>query len=118
MNEHSKPGILVFGASGHAKVVIDALETEGRFSVTGLIDNYKQPGSECNGYFVIGNPKDLPTLLQSDQIVGGILAISDNWTRSMVRDQIEQITPGFNFVSIVHPSANIGNNTVIGAGTI
>jgi len=118
MKVQSKPDILVFGASGHAKVVIDAIEREGKFSVAGLIDNYKQLGFECNGHFVIGNLKDLPSFLEQGQVAGGILAISDNWTRSVVREQIKQIMPGFNFVSIVHPRANIGNKTTIGPGTI
>jgi sugar O-acyltransferase (sialic acid O-acetyltransferase NeuD family) len=118
MKEQPKPQILIFGASGHAKVVIDAIEKERRFSIAGLIDNYKQPGSECNGYFVIGSLKDLPAFLQSNQITGGILAISDNWARSVVREQIEQIMPDFNFVSVVHPSANIGDKTMLGAGTV
>jgi|SRR6185436_3021319 len=118
MKKHPKPRILVFGASGHAKVAIDAIEKESKFSIAGLIDNYKPLGTECNGYFVIGNLTDLPALLQKEKLAGGVLAISDNWTRSLVGEQIEKIVPGFKFAPIVHPTAIIGTKTVIGAGTI
>lgn len=118
MEEQTKPRILIFGASGHAKVVTDAVEKEGMYRIAGLIDNYKQPGAECNGYLVIGKVADLPFLMQREEIAGGVMAISDNWVRSLVREQIEMTAPGFNFLSILHPGATIGSNVSIGAGTV
>lgn len=118
MKKQAKPRILIFGASGHAKVIIDAVEKENKFSIGGLIDNYKLPGTECNGHVVIGNLKDLPILLHKKKITGGILAISDNWTRALIRKQVMQSSPNFTFVSVIHPSASLGNRAVIGTGTV
>ena len=41
--------ILVFGASGHAKVVLDTIEKEGNFQVKGLIDPNKEIGEDVLG---------------------------------------------------------------------
>ena len=33
--------IVVIGSSGHAKVIIDIVEQEGRYRITGLLDRYR-----------------------------------------------------------------------------
>ena len=51
--------VFVFGASGHAKVVIDILENEGRYKIVGLLDRYRKIGDQTLGYPVLGKEEDL-----------------------------------------------------------
>jgi FlaA1/EpsC-like NDP-sugar epimerase len=50
-----KENIFLFGASGHAKVVADIVEREGRYAIAFLADDAESlTGSEMFGYPVIG----------------------------------------------------------------
>lgn len=110
--------ILVFGASGYAKIVIDIIEKEKKYYVAGLIDPDLEPGSEVHGYNVLGKDEDLKALSEKHNIKGGIIAIGDNWVRKQVHDKIIQIQAAFNFVACVHPSVSIAKGVKIGKGTI
>ena len=110
--------LLVFGASGHAKVVIDMLEMLEHFQIVGLIDNYKSLGTLCANYSVIGCVEDLSKIIKKEKIDGGVIAISDNWSRHLVKKQIEGNYPKFTFYSVVHPRANIAKSAIINPGTV
>lgn len=110
--------IVIFGASGHGSVVLDCIEKEAKYQVVGFIDSFKPKGTEHNGYSVLGTEYDLPQLMEEYDLFGGIVAIGDNWTRSMIVDRIAGIAPDFNYVSAVHPNAEVGKEVQIGAGTV
>jgi sugar O-acyltransferase (sialic acid O-acetyltransferase NeuD family) len=109
--------ILIIGASGHGKVVIDILEKEGRYQIAGIIDKNKDI-KDLMGYPVLGNEEEVPALVKDFGISGGFIAIGDNWTRKLVRDRICERIPDFRFVSPVHPSAQIARMVRIGTGTV
>ncbi len=110
--------VVIFGASGHGSVVLDCIEKEAKFKVVGFIDSFKSIGAEVNGYTVLGNEYDLPELIEKYKIFGGIVAIGDNWTRSLVVDRILKIESQFNFISAIHPNAQIGKDVQIGNGSV
>ena len=49
-------------------------------------------------------------------IRGGIVAIGDNWTRSLVVDKVYKFCPGFRFITTIHPSVIISRDVVLGSG--
>lgn len=108
--------IVIFGSGGHAKVVIDAIEKAQEYSIYGLIDGTKEPGSTVLGYRVIGKEQILDDL--RDVISGGIVAIGDNWTRQKVVTSIRTRIPDFQFVTVVHPAASLARGVEVGAGTV
>jgi len=111
--------ILIIGASGHAKVIIDIVEKENRFRIAGLIENtYKKPGLKCCGHEIIGTEESIPVIMKELKVSGGIVAIGDNWNRANVAKAIMKVAPGFRFVSAVHPSAQIARDVTIGDGTV
>jgi sugar O-acyltransferase (sialic acid O-acetyltransferase NeuD family) len=110
--------IIIIGASGHAKVIIDIIEKEKKYNIIGLIDEFKETGETILDYKIIGKEKDLPFLIKKHSLVGGVIAIGDNWIRSKVCGKIKLIEPSFEFVSTIHPSVQIGKNVKIGAGTV
>jgi sugar O-acyltransferase (sialic acid O-acetyltransferase NeuD family) len=110
--------IVVIGASGHAKVVLDVLEKAGRYRVAGLIDSFKEPGALCGGYSVLGAEPELAEMARRGEVDGAIVAVGDNWVRHMVAQRILDMLPGFPFVTAVHPSAQLGRNVCIGKGSV
>ncbi len=110
--------IVVVGASGHAKVVIDILEREGKHRIVGLVGRDEAPASECYGYRILGREEDLPDLVRSHPIDAGIVAIGENWVRSKVAKRIQELVPGFCFVTAVHPRAQLARGVVVGRGSV
>jgi sugar O-acyltransferase (sialic acid O-acetyltransferase NeuD family) len=112
-----KQSIFVYGSSGHAKVIIDILEKQGEFKIEGLIDDFKTPGTSIFGYNVIGAGSQIFSS-KLEHIFGGIIAIGDNWDRSMIVNKIIQLKPDFKFITAIHPSAMIARGIIIGDGTV
>ncbi|OFY18594.1 MAG: hypothetical protein A2W98_05010 [Bacteroidetes bacterium GWF2_33_38] len=110
--------IVVIGSSGHARVIISMIESIKKYNIVGLIDSYKEVGTKINGYEIIGNEEDLPMLYKKHILLGGVVAIGNNWNRYKMVNKIIQITPEFNFISIIHQSAIISPNITIGNGTV
>lgn len=99
--------LLVFGAGGHAKVVIDSALAAG-WEIAGVVG---APGgaSEILGHQVI----DEAVGVDAD---GFIVAAGDNRTRARIF--ADRLTAGPPPVAVVHPSAVIGSDVSIGAGTL
>ncbi len=110
--------VVVIGSSGHAKVVIDVIEKEGKYRIAGLIDSLKPAGESVSGYGILGNEDVLAALVEKGEVMGGIIAIGDNWRRYLVSEKIKSILPGFKFISSLHPSAQIGRGVTIGDGSV
>ena len=110
--------ILLIGASEHAKVVMDVIEKEGKYSIQGLIDSYKPAGEDVFGYKILGAEDTLVGLFESGKVAGGIITIGDNWTRHKVAENIRAILPEFKFITAVHPAASIARGVTIGAGSV
>lgn len=110
--------IVIIGASGHAQVIIDIVEQEGRFSIAGLLDMSRKPGETLLGYPILGPEESLPEWQASFGVTGGIVAIGDNWIRHKVVEKIRKIQPNFQFVTAIHPSASLGKEVKIGEGTV
>src|SRR5258706_13445047 len=99
--------IVVIGASGHAKVVIDVIEKQGKYQVAGLIDSLKPAGESLYGYEILGAEDKLAALFANGDIYGGVVTIGDNWTRHLVVEKVRSVSPNFKFVTAVHASAQI-----------
>lgn len=115
---YNKTNIIIIGASGHAKVIIDIVERQGIYNIIGLIDSYKKTGDLIFDYKILGSERDIPSLAKEYSFNSGIIAIGDNWTRKVVYKRILEIFPEFQFVNAVHPNAVIGKNVSIGYGTV
>lgn len=107
--------IVVYGAGGHAKAVIDTIEKEGRYRIVGLLDGYKPAGTLFYGYTILGDEAWIAR--HAEQVNSGIIAIGDNWKRSKVAAAIRSIHPYFRFITAIHPSASLAKGAVVGDGT-
>jgi sugar O-acyltransferase (sialic acid O-acetyltransferase NeuD family) len=113
-----KDSIVILGTSGHAKVIIDIVEQEGRYNIAGLVDRFCREGERILNYPVLGQDEDLPLLLKRYNIRGAIVAIGDNFLRATVAARVAEACPGLRFVSTIHPRASVASDVRIGAGTV
>lgn len=110
--------IIVIGASGHARIIIDCLERGGEYQVAGLLDDRLPVGEERFGLPILGAPGDIAKLAAEYALAGGVVGIGDNWTRRLVYQAVRELAPDFRFVSVIHPSAQIGSDVTIGDGSV
>jgi sugar O-acyltransferase (sialic acid O-acetyltransferase NeuD family) len=111
-----KEQVLIVGASGHSKVIIDTFEKEGRYEIIGLLDTKKTKGSNVLGHTVLGTDDQLPELLKKYPFCKLFVAIGDNWIRQRVVSSLLEVLPNVQFASTIHPSVSIGKKTCIGKG--
>lgn len=109
--------VIGLGAGGHAKVVIDMLQLEGRYQVVGLLDVREQLWDQrILGVPVLGDDNLLPELRQ--QGIGGAFiglgCTSDMGPRRRLFERaVEQ---GFEVISAVHPQAAVSPHASLGQG--
>ncbi|WP_106794993.1 acetyltransferase [Aquimarina sp. Aq78] len=109
--------ILIIGASGHAKVIIETIELNANYQIHGLIDTFKPKGKKLLGYEVLGTENYIQDLVEQG-VNKGIIAIGDNWTRFLVQTRIKKLSPDFEFITVIHPSAIISPSAIVGKGSI
>lgn len=112
--ERQKQRIAVFGAGGHGKVVVDAIQRNAALAIACVVDDKPQAGARILGEPVVGGREAL--LVRRGEIDGVIVAIGDNRTRLEVAAWIE--AQGFTLRSVVHPAATVAPSATIGAGTL
>jgi sugar O-acyltransferase (sialic acid O-acetyltransferase NeuD family) len=105
--------IVVFGAGGHAKVVIDTIEKHRCYEISAVYDTDRDK-CEILGYPIIHDLEQVNLL----DIQKGIVAIGHNWTRSLLVAHILKLFPELTFVTAIHPFTAIGKNVRIGEGTV
>lgn len=109
--------IIVIGAGGHAKSVIDSIENQGKFEIVGLIDKENMLGYKVGKYSVIGTDSELELFFENGiryaTIAIGYLGKSN--TRDEIYKKVKKI--GFELPIIVDKTAILANNVQIGEGT-
>jgi sugar O-acyltransferase (sialic acid O-acetyltransferase NeuD family) len=114
--------VVIIGAGGHGKVVLDILRAAGRGRPVGFLDaDPALAGTTIHGLPVLGQVNMIPKL-KSQRIGGAIVAIGDNLARHQYANTLRE--QGLELVNAVHPSAvvsptaSIGRNVVIAAGAV
>jgi len=108
--------LLLIGCGGHARSVIDLVESTGKWKLIGLIGYPEQVGSLILGHRVIGSDADLVKLRDSCGhallAVGQIGAASQ---RLVLAKSLEQFD--FESPTIISPHAVVSNHAKVGFGT-
>lgn len=108
--------VFIFGASGHAKVVIDILEKQNVRKVAFLVDDNPQlKGANFYGYSVLGGRTELLAATERNHLEA-IVAIGDNHARIRVANWLRE--NGFALARAIHPSVLVARGVSIGAGTV
>jgi len=108
--------IVILGAGGHGRVVLDILLQAKTHKPVGFLDNNKGlHGRRVDGLPILGGLERLPDL-QDHGIRGAIVAIGDNGVRRAMADVLDQ--EGFALVNAVHPSAQLSTTVSTGKGVV
>lgn len=112
--------VYIIGSSGHAKVVIDAIEAEANYQIAGLLDDFKMVGETTLGYPVIGDLTCISSLaiLTEPEPVNLFIAVGDNFNRRAIAEKINAMGQKVNYIRVLHPKASISKYTNIGYGSI
>ncbi|HUL90771.1 MAG TPA: acetyltransferase [Burkholderiales bacterium] len=111
-----QPALVVVGASGHAKVVIDIVEKEGRYRISHLLDdNPALHGKSFFGYRVAGATAGILAGAAGEKPLA-LIAIGDNGTRMRIASWLRG--NGVGLARAVHPQSQIGRGAAIGDGTV
>lgn len=108
--------IILIGAGGHAKSVIDSIEQAGKYEIVGFSEKFKDEGIQYRGYKVICTDDELEVLyksgVQNAFITIGYMGNSD--LREKLYNKLKSI--GFNIPSVVDKSAILATDVQIGKG--
>jgi UDP-perosamine 4-acetyltransferase len=114
--------VLIVGAGGHGRVVLDILRAGKKYKPVGFIDaDASLIGTSIHGVKVLGGTNQL-TKLRQKKLRHAIVAIGENRARQryaqMLRDN------GFDLINAIHPAASVartaklGENIVVAAGAV
>src|SRR5690349_24560843 len=115
--------VVIIGAGGHGKVVLDILRASGAHRPVAFLDaDPALAGSTLCGLAVLGPIHHLSKLRQQSKVRGAIVAIGDNRPRRTYAQHV--LDDGLELVNAIHPAASVsasallGRNIVIAAGAI
>jgi sugar O-acyltransferase (sialic acid O-acetyltransferase NeuD family) len=112
----AKPRLFVYGAGGHAKIVVETIKRQGRFVVIALLDDdVSKRGRELLGIQVLGGPEML-SQLRAAGVELCFVAIGDNHVRRQKTEQLVRM--GFQAANVIDPTAIVLSRTCVGAGTL
>jgi UDP-perosamine 4-acetyltransferase len=108
--------VIILGAGGHARVLIDALQLAA-CQILGLVDPASAAGSEGPwGLPVLGGEEALSRFSPAEvRLVNGIGSVGTLALRDAVYRRGK--AAGFTFARVVHPSAVVSGAAEIGEGT-
>jgi len=112
-NDSDKPVILL-GAGGHAKVLLNVLRLEQR-NVFGLVTPDLEKGSKHLGLKVLGDDEELKQYNPSEiDLVNGIGSLPFQKLRWDLSDKVRSW--GFSLSIVIHPSAVVSNDVLLDEG--
>ncbi len=107
--------IVVLGAGGHAKVILDIL-TINNWNIVGIVDRTVTSMLQFEGYPILGDDDALYDIFNSGiyNAAIGIGYIGNNNVRNNIYHRLKAI--GYHLPNIVHPTAVIASNVSMGEG--
>ena len=100
--------LVIIGAGGHGKVIADSAWKNGYTNICFVDDNAK---GECMGFPILGNSSLIKSLNNGE--TDFVIAIGSNKIRKNIAEKYD-----VNWVTLIHPSAQISINASIGIGTV
>jgi len=105
--------LVIIGAGGHARVVLDIAQLLS-YPVAALVDEDK-PADSVDAVPVI---KSIRMLNHSPESYEYIVAIGDNFSRARIVESLTVAVPRIRFARLVHPRATIAPSSIVGEGTV
>ncbi len=100
--------LVIIGAGGHGKVVADIALKNGYTNICFADDNVT---AECMGFPILCTSADVA--LHNDGETDFVIAVGNNTIRKKIATRCN-----LPWATLIHPSAQIGTNVTLGAGTV
>ena len=111
----SRKPLIIIGAGGHAKVLIDAL-IESEWEIVGLVDPSIKAGTDYMGFPVLGNDDVLCTFKPNEVLlVNGIGSLPGKKIRWQIASSMRE--KKYAFSKVIHPTATIAKNAILEEGS-
>ena len=109
-----KKRVAIIGAGGHEKVIADAVLKSGEYELVGFVDAKIPRGTVVFGtYSILESQANIHLILP--EIDCFIIGIGANEIRKKV---VESLPENLEWATVIHPSASIASETIIGKGSI
>ncbi|NOH84541.1 hypothetical protein F0249_12020 [Vibrio sp. 03-59-1] len=112
-----KPSVYIIGSAGHAKVIIDAIEEQDKYTIAGLIDDYREDGETTLGYSIVGGMQWLLEKAKQapNESLYAFIAVGANYARKMLSEKLAEYK-NIQCITVIHPMASVSKHAVIGEG--
>ncbi|MBQ8301979.1 MAG: acetyltransferase [Clostridia bacterium] len=100
--------LIIIGAGGHGKSIADNA-LKNRYTDIEFVDDHVS--GECMGFPIVGSISDIKKL--NDGKTDFVIGIGNNENRKMIAEAYD-----VNWVTLIHPSAQIAFNVSVGVGTV
>lgn len=112
---HKRSRVIVWGAGGHGKVIVDALLASESCDVVGILDDDPaKAGTRLLGIAVLHSPGGLRSLLNILDFDGVAIGIGDNYVRD--KKFRESGLCGLAPMNVIHPNAHLSRFVELGVG--
>ncbi len=109
-----KPKIVIIGAGGHGKVILDCIIAQGKYEVAGFVDDSIGINQNITEHYkIIATQDNLESL--KNNIEYFIVAIGNNQIREQLYKKIKTLLKP---ATIIHPSATIGMGVNADSGCV
>jgi UDP-perosamine 4-acetyltransferase len=111
--------LILLGAGGHARVLIETLRLKGEYVISGLLDPRRElHGTQVCEVTVLGDDAQLPALYE--QGVRHALLALGSVGKTTLRAAIyaRTVAAGFTLIRLVHPRASVSPSAELGDGTV
>ena len=109
--------IIILGAGGHTRSLIDVIELESKYQIAGIIDNELKIGDKVLGYEVIGRDEDLKKFREKYQYA--IIGVGQIKTPN-IRIKLFELLKSLNYLlpTIISPRAYVSKYAFIDEGSV
>ncbi len=109
--------VIVYGAGGQARVLIELMERAGISPIAGFLDdNASLHGTKIDGIPVLGNIDRLANIYRVHRINRAVIALGDNALRKRFADHARSL--GMRLPVLIHPHAYVSPTAKLGDGTV
>ena len=109
--------IIILGAGGHCRSIIEVIEFEAKYKIAGIVDNELDIGSKVLGYEVIGRYEDLKKFREKYKYA--IIGVGQIKTPN-IRIKLFELLKSLNYVLpiIISPRAYVSKYAFIDEGSV
>lgn len=110
-----KEKVLLIGAGGHCKIIIECLDLQ-KYEIVGILDNFVPNGTHICGIPVIGSDEDAEKLYKNGIRLAVVTIVGNLEIRRCILNKYRKI--GFQFPNIIHEACRISPSARIGEGVV